>query len=331
MSKILVTGAGGFIGSHLVEKLVNDGHDVKAMTHYRSDGGLGWLDDIPYDVFKEIEISKGDIVDFSFINQVAKGCELIINMAALIGIPYSYTAPQSYVNTNVLGCSNILNAALNNNVGRVIQISTSEVFGSALIRPMNEDHPKNAQSPYAATKTAADQLSLSFYRSFGLPVTIIRPFNTFGPRQSLRAVIPTIAAQMINDNGKIELGNVHTTRDFSYVDDTVEGIALAVTAGKMIDGHEINLGTGIEYSIKEIVDLFCLIKGKEVFIVTKEERLRPGKSEVLQLISDNSKAKQLLGWSPKYSNPQKFKESLKTVADWVEKQSYHSSKQHYAT
>lgn len=329
MSKILITGAGGFIGSYLVETLVKDGHDVKAMVRYKSDNSIGWLSELDKNLKNNLELCKGDVIDSHLINHISKDCEIIINLAALVGIPYSYEAPNNYVNTNILGCSNLLNASLDNGVKRYIQISTSEVFGSALIKPMNEDHPKNAQSPYAATKTAADQLSLSYYRSFGMPVTVIRPFNTFGPRQSFRAVIPTIAQQISHGYKDIKLGNINTTRDFSYVTDTVNGIAAAVTATDAIDGQEINLGTGVEYSIKDIVSLFAEIAGREVNIITTKERMRPKKSEVMQLISDNTKAKQLLGWSPEFSDRSMFKEGLERVMNWMEQRQQTSSSDHY--
>ena len=258
---ILVTGACGFIGSHLVEKLVKENHNVRAFTFYNSRNSHGWLDNVDKEILKDLDLISGDIRDYDFLYQQTKKIDVIIHLAALIGIPYSYHAVKSYIDTNITGTYNVLNSAKINNVSKTIITSTSEVYGTAQRIPILENHPLNAQSPYAASKIAADQLALSFYKSYGLPLTIMRPFNTFGPRQSLRAVIPTIIAQTIDDKiNSIKLGNLNTTRDFCYVDDTINGFVQTIKNNKIF-GETINLGTGYEITIKKVVEMVSNITG----------------------------------------------------------------------
>ena len=317
MEKYLVTGADGFIGSHLVEKLVKSGKDVRAMVHYNSFGSNGWLDNIDKKIFDSIEIISGDIRDAELMKDIASDCTNIIHLAAMMSIPYSYKAPRTFIETNVMGTLNILMAAKDLNIQKTIITSTSEVYGSAKYVPMSEDHRLNAQSPYAASKTAADQLSLSFYHSFGLPITIIRPFNTYGPRQSTRAVIPTIITQIKESRNLIKLGSTHTTRDFSYVEDTVNGLILASKVG-VAEGEILNLGNNFEISIGETANLISDLMGFQTSINIEELRKRPDESEVDRLWSDNSRSKMLLGWEPKYSGKGGFINGLKKTIEWFD-------------
>ncbi len=317
MEKYLVTGADGFIGSHLVEKLVKSGKDVRAMVHYNSFGSNGWLDNIDKKIFDSIEIISGDIRDAELMKDIASDCTNIIHLAAMMSIPYSYKAPRTFIETNVMGTLNILMAAKDLNIQKTIITSTSEVYGSAKYVPMSEDHRLNAQSPYAASKTAADQLSLSFYHSFGLPITIIRPFNTYGPRQSTRAVIPTIITQIKESRNLIKLGSTHTTRDFSYVEDTVNGLILASKVG-VAEGEILNLGNNFEISIGETANLISDLMGFQTSINIEELRKRPDESEVDRLWSDNSRSKMLLGWEPKYSGKGGFINGLKKTIQWFD-------------
>ncbi len=317
MEKYLVTGADGFIGSHLVEKLVRSGKDVRAMVHYNSFGSNGWLDNIDKKIFDSIEIISGDIRDAELMKDIASDCTNIIHLAAMMSIPYSYKAPRTFIETNVMGTLNILMAAKDLNIQKTIITSTSEVYGSAKYVPMSEDHRLNAQSPYAASKTAADQLSLSFYHSFGLPITIIRPFNTYGPRQSTRAVIPTIITQIKESRNLIKLGSTHTTRDFSYVEDTVNGLILASKVG-VAEGEILNLGNNFEISIGETANLISDLMGFQTSINIEELRKRPDESEVDRLWSDNSRSKMLLGWEPKYSGKGGFINGLKKTIEWFD-------------
>ena len=319
MSKVFVTGASGFIGSHLVERLVELGYEVKALVPYNINNDWGWLDNLDKSKIKNIEIIAGDICDYDFILKETKKIDLIIHLAALISIPYSYESPRSYISTNVIGTFNILEAAKFNKVSKIINTSTSEVYGSAQTVPISENHPLNAQSPYAATKIAADQLSLSYHKSFDLPVTVLRPFNTFGPRQSLRAAIPTIIGQIANGKTKIKLGNLKATRDFTYVSDTVEGYIKTIKSKKS-DGQTINLGTGCDFSIKKTVEIISAIFKKDILVVSDKKRIRPEKSEVNRLQSDNKKAKKFLGWKPKYLNEDGFKKGLIKTIDWFTKE-----------
>tara|TARA_Y100000741_G_C18257695_1_gene559584 strand:- start:1577 stop:2575 length:999 start_codon:yes stop_codon:yes gene_type:complete len=315
MKKILVTGGAGFIGSHLVEKLVLSGYSVKTIVPYNINNSWGWIDSFPEDIKKSVEVVAGDICDQNFILEESKKIDIIFHLAALISIPYSYKSPQSYVSTNVSGTLNMLEAARENNIELFVQTSTSEVYGSSQFIPITEKHPLHAQSPYAATKIASDQLALSYYNSFELPVLILRPFNTFGPRQSLRAAIPTIITQLISNKNKIKLGSLSPRRDFTFVSDTVDGFISAINNKKCL-GQTINLGTGKDFSIGQTVKNIENILMKKAEIVTDNKRIRPKKSEVNRLISSNLKAKKLLNWSPKYKGSNGFKEGLKKTIDW---------------
>ncbi len=317
MEKYLVTGADGFIGSHVVEKLVNIGKDVRAMVFYNSFGSNGWLDNIDKKVFDSIEVISGDIRDSELTKDIVSGCTHIIHLAAMMSIPYSYKAPRTFIETNVMGTLNILMAAKDLSIEKTIITSTSEVYGSATYVPMTEDHRLNAQSPYAASKTAADQLSLSFYHSFGLPITIIRPFNTYGPRQSTRAVIPTIITQIKESRNLIKLGSTYTTRDFSFIEDTVNGLILASRNG-MAEGEILNLGNNFEISIGETANLISQLMGVDTSINIDNIRKRPDDSEVERLWSDNNKSKKLLGWEPEYSGRKGFIGGLQKTIEWFD-------------
>ena len=313
---IFVTGSEGFIGSHLVEKLIIKGHKVKALVLYNDHNRYGWLDNIDNKIKNEIEFVLGDIRDLDFINNQTKKIDIIFHLAALIGIPYSYLSPFSYLKTNIEGSMNIFNASLNNNVNQLIHTSTSEVYGSAKYIPIDEAHSLNAQSPYAASKVAADQIANSFYDSYNLPVTTIRPFNTYGPRQSARAVISTIILQAINGK-KINLGEVNSTRDFTYISDTVDAFIKAINNKKTI-GETINLGTGHEISIKNLVIMIGDLMGRKLIISHDKRRFRPKKSEVNRLLSKNVKAKKLLKWIPKFEKQNGLKKGLKLTIEWFE-------------
>ena len=313
--KVLVTGADGFIGSHLVERLVAEGVSVKALAYYNSFSSWGWLDTVDKSVMRKVEVTVGDIRDASYVDRITAGCTHILHLAALIGIPYSYQAAESYVQTNVLGTLNVLEAARRHSVSQIICTSTSETYGSAQYVPIDESHPLVAQSPYAATKISADHLAMSYFRSFGLPVTIIRPFNTFGPRQSARAVIPTIITQLAAGIKNLQLGSLEPTRDFTYVSDTVEAFYLAVK-GHLGIGEIINLGTGYEISIASLAQIISSVMGVEVDISLDTDRKRPNSSEVERLLADNSKAKQVLDWSPKYQGSTGLAEALSATVDW---------------
>ena len=313
--KILVTGGGGFIGSHLVEKLVVLGYSVKTIVPYNINNSWGWIDSFSKEIKKNVEVVSGDICDQNFILEESKKVDIIFHLAALISIPYSYKSPKSYVSTNVTGTLNMLEAARENNVELFVQTSTSEVYGSSQFIPITEKHPLVAQSPYAATKIASDQLALSYYNSFELPVLILRPFNTFGPRQSLRAAIPTIITQLVSNNDKIKLGSLSPRRDFTYVSDTVDGFISAIGNKKCL-GQTVNLGTGKDFSIGETVKNIESILKVKAKIVTDSKRIRPKKSEVNRLISSNLKAKKLLNWSPKFKGSKGFKEGLEKTIEW---------------
>jgi len=308
---VLVTGAGGFIGSHLVESLVRQGSKVTAFVHYNSRGDSGLMKYLPQVVREEIEIMAGDLRDFQTILKITKNKQTIFHLGALISIPYSYENPHSVVETNVLGTLNILAASRKNQVERVIHTSTSEVYGTAQYTPMDEKHPLQGQSPYSASKIAADKLAESYYCSYQLPVVTVRPFNTYGPRQSARAVIPVIITQALKGN-KIILGSTHTKRDFTYVDDTVNGFIMAAKTEDVL-GQVFNLGTGQEISILEICELVSKILGKKLTIETDELRIRPEKSEVQELLSDNNFAKEKLNWYPKYN----LEEGLRQTIQWI--------------
>ena len=309
--KILVTGAGGFIGSHLTEYLIERDHAVRAFVRYNSKNFWGWLEYSPYKDSEKLEIYTGDIRDYDSVYDAMKGVEVVFHLAALIGIPYSYISPLAYIKTNVEGTYNILQAARERKISRVVVTSTSEIYGTAQYVPIDEKHPYNPQSPYAATKAAADHLALSFYRSFGLPVTIVRPFNTYGPRQSARAVIPTIITQILSGKRIIKLGNIHPTRDLLYVKDTARGF-YEVGLHENTIGEVVNIGTGKEISIKGLVELISSIVGVDVEIKSENQRIRPEKSEVERLVCNFDKAKSLTGWTPKYS----LEEGLKETIEW---------------
>ena len=313
--KVLITGSEGFIGSHLVELLVKSGYKVTALTLYNSFNDIGWLKNIDKKVLKKIKIFSGDIRDKSLVDEILKNKDVVINLAALIGIPYSYKSVESYVDTNVKGTMNLLNSAKKYKVKRFIQTSTSEVYGTARYIPIDEKHPLSGQSPYAASKIASDQLALSYYRSFDLPVTVLRPFNTFGPRQSLRAVIPTIISQCLFNDGIVKLGNINTTRDFVFVNDTVNAFRLAIK-NKNILGEVINIGNNFEISIKEIIKNISQITNKKIKIKIENKRIRAKKSEVYRLYSDNRKAKKILKWKLNYSGINGFRKGLSETINW---------------
>ena len=315
--KILVTGAEGFIGSHLIENLVTKGHEVTALILYNSFNSYGWLEYIEKDILKKINIVSGDVRDFQSILSCMKKVDIVINLAALIAIPYSYKAAKSYVDTNIIGVQNILEAARILKIKKIIHTSTSEVYGTAQIIPIKENHPINSQSPYAASKASADQLAKSYHYSFDLPVTILRPFNTFGPRQSMRAVIPTIIGQALK-GVSVRIGNIYTTRDFTFVHDTVEAFSKAITT-KNINGEVINIGSNYEISIKEIINMTSDILGKKLKVKVENQRVRPKSSEVDRLVCSNQKAKKLLKWQPKLNGKKGFKEALKKTIQWFSK------------
>lgn len=299
MNKVLVTGADGFIGSHLTEELVRAGEKVKAFVYYNSFNSWGWLDTLPKEILKEIEIFTGDIRDPNGVREAMKGMDTIYHLAALIAIPFSYHSPDAYVDTNIKGTLNVLQAARDLEPGRVLVTSTSEVYGTAQYVPIDEKHPYQGQSPYSATKIGADRLAESFYRSFGLPVTIVRPFNTYGPRQSMRAVIPTIIAQLLSGQEVIRLGALSPTRDFNYVKDTVAGFMAIANAENTI-GEEINIATQTEISIGQLAEELIRQINPKAKIECEEERLRPEKSEVNRLLGSNQKILQMTGWKPQY-------------------------------
>jgi len=313
--RVFVTGADGFIGSHLVEHLVASGRRVRALALYNAFDTRGWLDHIDPKIAAEVEIVAGDVRDASFVRRTMQGCESVLHLAALIGIPYSYHAPESYVDTNVKGTLNILEAARDLGVGRVIQTSTSEVYGTARTAPITEEHPLNAQSPYAATKIAADQLALSYHASFGLPVVIVRPFNTYGPRQSTRAVIPTIITQIAGGAHRIRLGSIHPTRDLNFVGDTVRAFGAALDA-EAAPGQVVNVGTGYEISVGDLAALIAADMGAEIEIETDAARVRPGPSEVERLLASNERAHRILGWTPARGGREGLRAGLAATIAW---------------
>lgn len=309
--KALVTGAGGFIGSHLVEGLLLRGWKVRAIVRYNSRSSWGWLENARNRHDNALEVVLGDVADPYQMRQAVSGCEVIFHLAALIGIPYSYVAPASYVSTNINGTLNLLQAARDLGIARFIHTSTSEVYGTALFTPIDENHPLQAQSPYSASKIAADKMVESFYCTYGLPTVVVRPFNTYGPRQSTRAVIPTIITQALRGS-EIHLGALTPVRDLTFVEDTVAGFIAASDAENAV-GRVINLGTGKAVSIGELVQIILGILGEQRTVVTKEERLRPPKSEVMELISDNALAMQVLAWQPQID----LNEGLRRTIAWV--------------
>lgn len=315
MKKVIVTGADGFIGSHLVEALVKNNFEVKAFVMYNSFGSCGWLDYVDKGIKQGIDIYMGDIRDPNGVRSAIKGSEIVFHLAALIGIPYSYNSPDSYIDTNIKGTLNVLQASKEFDVNQMIHTSTSEVYGSARFVPITEDHPLQGQSPYSASKIGADHLVMSFFNSFDLPVSIIRPFNTYGPRQSERAVIPTIITQLAQGKKEIKLGSTTPTRDFSYISDTVEGFMSAISAHNAI-GEIINLGNSFEVSIGDTAKLISKLMNKDIKIINENIRIRPKKSEVNRLYSSNQKAKKLLNWEPKLKGLEGFTSGLKRTINW---------------
>jgi NAD dependent epimerase/dehydratase len=309
--KVLITGADGFIGSHLAEKLLQEGANVKAFVYYNSFNNWGWLDTFSKEILSEIEIFSGDIRDPYGVKEAMKGCDVVFHLAALIAIPYSYHSPDSYVDTNIKGTLNIVQAAKELNIEKILVTSTSEVYGTALYVPIDEKHPKQGQSPYSATKIGADHLADSFYRSFNLPVTIVRPFNTFGPRQSARAVIPTIITQLLNGKEEIKLGALHPTRDLIFVKDTVNGFVEIAKSDSLI-GHEVNIATNSEITIGDLAQNLINIINPKAKIVSDDIRLRPDKSEVERLFGSNKKILQHTNWKQKY----KLEDGLKETIEW---------------
>ena len=310
--KVLVTGAAGFLGSHLTEKLVELGKDVRALVHYDSNNNWGWLENSKYK--DNIEFVVGDIRDFDSVFSAMHDVDEVYHLAALIGIPYSYLSPLAYVKTNIEGTYNIIQSAKILNTKNIIITSTSETYGSAQYVPMDEKHPKVGQSPYSATKIGADNLALSYNKSFGLPIKIVRPFNIYGPRQSARAVIPSICIQILNGINKIKLGNITTTRDLTFVKDTVNGF-VEISKQEKLNGESTNIGMNNEISIKDLVYKISQIMNRKIEIITDQDRIRPEKSEVSRLVCDNTKITNLTNWKPKYNLEQGLKETI----DWIEK------------
>ena len=315
---VLVTGADGFIGSHLSEALVRNGFKVRAFVYYNSFNSWGWLDQCADDIKGQFEVFAGDIRDPHGVKEAMKGCDAVLHLAALIAIPFSYHSPDTYVDTNIKGTLNVLQAARELGIKRIIHTSTSEVYGTAQFVPITEEHPLQGQSPYSATKIAADQLAFSFYSSFDLPVVTIRPFNTYGPRQSARAVIPTVITQIANGSRTIKLGSTTPTRDFSYVQDTVSGFIAALTSDAGL-GEVINLGSNFEISIGDTAQLIAETMDVTIEIITDEVRMRPENSEVERLWADNTKAKDIFDWRPTYSGREGFKRGLNETIGWFTK------------
>lgn len=319
--KVLVTGAEGFIGSHLTERLVELGADVTALAQYNSFNSWGWIDTFDKNVLDSIKVETGDIRELDGMNRIIKGQEVVFHLAALIAIPYSYLSPMAYVRTNVEGTVNVLEACRNHDVQKIIHTSTSETYGTALYVPIDEKHPMQGQSPYSASKIGADKMAESFYKSFNMPIATIRPFNTYGPRQSARAVIPTIISQILAGKKEIKLGSLTPTRDFNYVKDTAEAFIKIAESDKTI-GEVINAGSNYEITIGDTVKKVIDIIGKDVKIICDEERIRPEKSEVNRLWADNTKIKELTGWAPNYNIDQGLAETV----EWIK-----NNLQHYKT
>ena len=313
--KVLVTGADGFIGSHLTETLVRKGYDVRAFVYYNSFNSWGWLDYCSKDITGQFDVFSGDIRDPHGVKKAMEGCDAVLHLAALIGIPYSYHSPDTYVDTNVKGTLNILQAARELDLQKVVHTSTSEVYGTAIFVPITEEHPLQGQSPYSASKIGADQMAFSFYSSFETPVAIIRPFNTYGPRQSTRAVIPTIITQIAAGKKQIQLGATSPTRDFTFVEDTVEGFIKALHSDDII-GKVTNLGSGFEISIGQTASTIASLMGVNVEFTTDSQRIRPEKSEVERLFASYTRAEKRMGWSPAYGGEDGFKKGLAKTIEW---------------
>ena len=316
--RILVTGADGFIGSHLVETLVRDGRDVRAFVFYNSFNSWGWLDQPAPDVVGKFETVAGDIRDPRMVEAAMRDCDVVFHLAALIAIPFSYVAPDSYVDTNIRGTLNVVQAARALQVERVVCTSTSEVYGTARMVPINEEHPLQPQSPYSATKIGADMVAQSFHAAFGTPITVLRPFNTYGPRQSARAVIPTIIAQIAGGKRKIELGALHPTRDFTYVTDTTRGFVQAACCDAIV-GEVTNVGSGFEISIADTARLIAEVMNTEIEIISREERIRPQTSEVERLFAGVDKARRRFDWNPEHAGRDGFRKGLEKTAAWFTK------------
>ncbi|MCB0307869.1 MAG: NAD-dependent 4,6-dehydratase LegB [Bdellovibrionales bacterium] len=312
---VLVTGSDGFIGSHLTEALVRDGHNVRAFTYYNAFNGHGWLDRVSKDTQQSLDIRSGDIRDPFFVKDCMKGIDIVFHLAALIGIPYSYIAPDAYIETNIKGTLHILQAARESGVEKVLHTSTSEVYGTARSVPMTEEHSLLGQSPYAASKIGADHLALSFFHSFDLPVCIVRPFNTYGPRQSTRAFIPTVITQILKGQRELKLGSLSPTRDLNFVEDTVNGF-LAIAACEESHGETFHLSSGFEISMGEVAHLIGKTLNKDLKIIEDQKRVRPLKSEVLRLFGDNTKTTLKTGWKPKYGGLSGLEKGLKLTAEW---------------
>jgi len=315
MGKILVTGADGFIGSHVVEGLVREGYTVRAFVQYNSFNSWGWLDNVCENVKREVEVFSGDIRDFELVSESIKNCNKIIHLAALIAIPYSYQTPRSYIETNVLGTLNLLQASRTHDVERFIHTSTSEVYGSARYVPIDEKHPLQGQSPYSASKIGADQLAFSFFSSFGLPVVTVRPFNTFGPRQSARAFIPTVITQCLNNKERILLGALQTTRDFSFIDDTVDGFISILKSTEGL-GETFNLGSGFEITMGDTAKIIINKINPALDILEDQNRLRPKKSEVNRLLSNNELALKTFNWKPRFNTLSGFELGIEKTINW---------------
>ncbi len=313
--KVLITGSDGFIGSHLTEALVRMGCDVRAVVYYNSFNSWGWLDESPEEIKKELDVFAGDIRDPYGMKKAMQGCDVVFHLAALIAIPYSYHSPDTYVDTNIKGTLNILQAARELDIEKVIHTSTSEVYGTARYIPIDEEHPLQGQSPYSATKIGADQIALSFYRAFNTPVSIIRPFNTYGPRQSARAVIPTIITQIAAGQRELHLGSLYPTRDFNYIKDTVKGF-IAIAESEKSVGEVINIGSNYEVSIGDLVQTITDIMKADIEIKTDDNRIRPEKSEVERLWAANRKAFDLTGWKPEYAGIEGLERGLQETIEW---------------
>jgi NAD dependent epimerase/dehydratase len=313
--RVLVTGADGFIGSHLTEALVRAGIDVRAFVFYNSFNSWGWLDTASQDVRSSLDVFAGDIRDQGGVRAAMKGCDVVLHLAALISIPFSYHSPEAFVDTNIKGTLNVVQAARDLGVSRVVATSTSEVYGTAQFVPINENHPLRGQSPYSASKIGADQIALSYYYAFGTPVMVLRPFNTYGPRQSARAVIPTIATQILAGERRLKLGALHPTRDFSFVSDTVAAFARAAVADGIL-GETINVGSGFEITIGDTAAMIAEALGVSVEITADDQRMRPAASEVERLFADAGKAAKLMNWAPRYGGRDGFLRGVKETVAW---------------
>ena len=318
--RVFITGASGFIGSHLVEKLIKMDVNVRGMVHYNSRNDWGLLELLPKNILDEVDVISGDIQDPYFVRRAVKGCDVVFHLSSLIGIPYSYVAPSSYISTNVQGALNIMQACLEEGVKKVVHTSTSETYGTAQYVPIDENHSLQGQSPYSASKIGADKIAESFFLSFGLPVATIRPFNTYGPRQSVRAIIPVIITQLLN-GGPLRIGSLNPTRDLNYVSDTIDGFIKVAESDRSI-GEVINIGSGQEISIGDLARKIMKILGKDLEILTDEQRVRPEKSEVQRLLADNRKARELIGWEPKTPLDEGLK---KTIAWFTENKGHYKS------